>query len=72
MSDLAGSGRKSEAGGLRISKGLLAGGAVVYLVSMGLLQYDFSRISSWPRWGVSNRSNPRWRSSTRTSSRCAA
>ncbi|MEV4734168.1 hypothetical protein [Saccharopolyspora sp. NPDC049426] len=44
MSDLAGSDRKSESGGLRISKGLLAGGAVVYLVTMGLLQYNFSRM----------------------------
>lgn len=45
MNDPAGgSNQKAEAGGLRISKGLLVGGAVVYLVTMGLLQYNFSRM----------------------------
>ena len=45
MSDrVGGSNRHDNAGGLRIPKGVLAGGAAVYLVTMGVLQYNFSRM----------------------------
>lgn len=48
MSDLeSGSAEMSRVGGaVRMSKGLLLGGAVIYLVTMGLFQYNFARMQN--------------------------